>query len=72
MDVVTPHTDLLAFIGDDVIAFQPFNSESHKKVETLSIDFKSGSVQLLSSEPQKSSSPMPVVAILGVCKLFKG
>ncbi|GAX76741.1 hypothetical protein CEUSTIGMA_g4188.t1 [Chlamydomonas eustigma] len=71
MDVVTPHTDLLAYISEDIIAFQPVNTENDKTLETLSIDFKSGSVQLLPSEPQKGS-PVPVVAILGICKLFKG
>ena len=64
-----PHSSLEAFIGDESVVLRPVDGS-----ESLSIDLKNGSVQLI-----KSPISMPagvksetILALLGVVKLFKG
>ncbi|KAG1660814.1 hypothetical protein FOA52_010239 [Chlamydomonas sp. UWO 241] len=67
---VPPFSDMHVFIGDSVVVVQPVvKNASH--VDTLSVDLRTGSVQALVSPPQRST-PTPIVAVLGVSKLFKG
>ena len=70
MEPLIPHQNLNAFVGDKVVVFQP-SSSTGSSVESLSVDLQSGSVQQLSSAPQKITG-IPVRAVLGVVRLFKG
>ena len=67
--IMDPHSSLEAFIGDESVVLRPVDGS-----ESLSIDLKNGSVQLI-----KSPISMPagvksetILALLGVVKLFKG
>lgn len=68
---VIPHLSLSAFVGDDAVVIQPAGVSGSSPVETLSIDLRSGSVQQLQSAPQRIK-PIPIHAVLGVVRLFKG
>jgi hypothetical protein len=71
LDLVTPHRQLNAYISDSMVVIQPPAGSADKQVDTLSIDLRTGSVQHLSSAPQVLT-PLPIVAVLGVSRLFKG
>lgn len=67
-DEVLAHTNMQAFIGEESVVLKPATGES------LSIDFKTGSLQLI-----KSPISMPagvksetILAVIGIVKLFRG
>lgn len=77
---ITPHTALDAFISETMVVIQPRQQPASsapsarggpEPVETLSIDLNKGTVQQLMSAPQRMG-PLDVVAVIGVCRLFKG
>lgn len=69
---IAPYTALSAFVGDSTLVIQPADGKTGAAtVDTLSIDLRTGSVQALQSAPQRTT-PVPLCAVLGVCRLFKG
>ena len=70
-----PHAALNAFVGDSgVVVIQPSGRDAvngNGLVESLSVDLNTGSVQQLLSAPQRMA-PIPICAVLGIVRLFKG